>query len=471
MHVSLDRAGSIPLTEQLFTQVKRLIVSGALVAGGRLPSSRALAEELGVSRTVTFQAYDRLLAEGYVTASRGAGTYVAPGVAIPRSGGRSRSRNRMPPRRIGFEPLRNDLIDFRTGVPDLHFFPIATWQRLQREVWSALTPRDLAYSAPEGRIELRDAISGYLRVQRGVQCDPDQIVISSGTTQAISLLSSALSSGSKTARAAVEEPVTSDIPLIMARSGVTALHVPVDTEGISPAHLSKLDGIRFVYVTPSHHYPLGISMPASRRASLIETARHLNAYLVEDDYDSELRYGLPPVSTLHELDPARVAYIGTFSKTLAPALRAAFLVLPWEIVAEVRKAKWQSDLHNASPEQLVLARFVAEGYYVRHIAAMRRLYARKWSVLERALSGAFGASAEVLGSPAGIHVAVRFPGERFDLDRLRDLESRGVKFYPVSQHAFRPSQWLDCLVIGFGHLDEKAIEKGISVLGHALAHR
>jgi len=228
--------------------------------------------------------------------------------------------------------------------------------------------------------------------------------------------------------------------------------------------------IRFAYLTPSHHYPLGVSMPAGRRAAVIEVARRSNIYLVEDDYDSELRYGLPPVSTLFELDPYRVAYIGTFSKTLAPALRAAFVVLPWELIAVMREAKWHADLHNASPEQIVLARFVAEGHYVRHIAAMRRLYAKKWTVLRNALEAVFGTSATVLGSPAGIHVAVRFAHAHFTTDLLRTIERTGAKFYPVSGHSVRPSRWDDALVIGFGHLEERDIERGISVLGRALAH-
>ncbi len=465
MNLVLDRQSRTPLTEQLFAELKRMITCGAAAADERLPSSRELATQLQISRTVTVAVYERLAAERYVYSGRGSGTFVAPGVALTGSlqqrvrGG----ADRIP--RIGFEPLRTDIIDFRTGVPDLRFFPVGLWQRLQRETWSRLSARDLAYSAPEGRAELREAIAGYLRMQRGVVCSPEQILITSGTTQAISLLSAAIAGKVQRGRAAVEEPVTADIPRIINHAGVESVAVRVDAEGMAPEGLAGLDGLSFAYVTPSHHYPLGISMPAGRRTAIIEVARRKGIYLVEDDYDSELRYGLPPVSTLYELDPSRVAYVGTFSKTLAPALRAAFIVLPWDLVAAVRSAKWLSDLHNASPEQLVLASFVEKGHYARHIAAMRRRYERKWIVVRETLDRVLGSAVEILGSPAGIHVAVRVRGGNFNRKRLEAVETLGARFYPVSLHSSEPQRWRDCLVIGFGHLDEDSIARGIELLG------
>ena len=465
MHLVVDRASPITLTDQLFAGLKRLMLDGGLAEGERLPPSRTLAMELGVSRTVTVEVFERLAAEGFVVATQGSGTFVASGARLapaPRTG-REQSPALSP---VGFEPLRSDIIDFRTGVPELRLFPIRLWQRLAREVWERLTPRDLAYSAPEGRPELRAAIAAYLRVHRGVVCDPDQIVVTSGTTQAVAVLGSALASGGRTV--VVEDPVTNDIPRILKRSGAAPTPVPLDGEGIQVERLPVRPIPAFVYITPSHHYPLGIAMPIGRRTALIGYARRTGAYLVEDDYDSEFRYGLPPVSTLFELDPERVIYIGTFSKTLAPALRTAFIVAPWPVVRCVREAKWHADLHNASPEQLVLARFIREGHYARHLARMQKIYQRKWRVLREALVRELGDSVTILGSPAGMHVAARFRGVRFTPKLLAAFERQGVKVYPVALHAAQPKRWAGCLAIGFGHLSEEQIDRGVAILARTL---
>lgn len=465
MNLIVRRDLPIGLADQLFAELKRRILDGALAAGDRLPPSRTLAREVGVSRAVTVEVYERLAAEGFTTSVQGSGTFVASGARVARAPGPAR-REALRIERVGFGPLRADLIDFRTGVPDLRLFPIRHWQRLSREVWARITPGDLAYAAPEGRPELRAAIAAYLRVHRGVECHPDQIIVTSGTTQAILLLGSALAAGGRPV--AVEDPVTNDIPRILGRAGAVPLPVPLDEQGIRIDRLPHRRPPVFIYVTPSHQYPLGIAMPIARRAALVEYARRRGSLLVEDDYDSEFRYGLPPVSTLYELDPERVIYIGTFSKTLAPALRAAFIVAPPGLVQPIREAKWNTDLHNASPEQIVLARFVGEGLYARHVSRMRKIYERKWAVLRTAIARELGPSVETLGSPAGMHVAIRLRGTRFGPSLLAEIERRGVRVYPISLHASHREEWNDSLALGFGHLSEEQIEQGIAQLAGAL---
>lgn len=478
MQITLDRENGISLTEQVLSSLKRMILDGALGAGTKIPSTRELAAELGVSRTVTIEVYGRLEAEGFTRSQRGSGTYVAaaPIAAAASAAERSTARRTLHARsaargpQIGFEPLRTDLIDFRTGIPDLDAFPLTAWQRVQRQVWSEIRPRDLAYSAPEGRQELREAISAYLRLHRGVDCDPGTIIITSGTTQAIGLITSIMTGAGRSA-VFVEDPVTKDIPPIIERFGGRPRAIPVDGEGLQIGRRPRGVLPAFVYCTPSHHYPLGVTMSLGRRTELFAFARRSHTWIVEDDYDSEFRYATPPISTLYELAPSRVAYIGTFRKTLAPALRIGFVVLPPELVRSGRQAKWHTDLHGGTPAQLVLARFIDEGGYARHVARMRKLYRAKYRAMEGALAASFDGRAQIVGDPVGMHAAVRFPGAKFSGELLRRIEGLGAKVYPAADHTRFPERFSDTIVLGFGHLRIDQIEQGVEILRRVITGR
>ena len=461
-YVTVDRSSSEPLTRQIYARLRDLILSGSLVAGTKMSSTRDIAAELGVSRNVVMNAFDQLHAEGYLDTRAGSGSFVATGAALSPAPQPDLSRVR--PR--GFRPLRADRIDFRSGLPDLSRFPVRTWQRLCREVWDALTPRDLSYGQPEGRPELRAEICRYVAAARGVRCHPDQIVITAGTTQAVGIVSRLLVSGTRTA-CVLEDPITSDIQRIVQANEARVLPVPVDERGMIVDALPRT-GHAFVYVTPSHQFPLGATMPIQRRAALIRHARRSRVSIVEDDYDSEFRYDAPPVGSIQELDPERVVYIGTFSKTLCPAVRIGYIVLPPELVNRGREVKWFTDLHNSSVDQLILARFMADGHFARYVHAMRKIYRARRDATVKALQRHFGARAEVLGSPAGIHLCARFRGVRFTAAVMRRAEAKGIVLYPVEEHAIVKGRFTDTLIFGYGMLDASRIDKGLAILRRCL---
>jgi GntR family transcriptional regulator/MocR family aminotransferase len=365
--VAIDRSAAEPLTRQIFAQLRSQVLSGILPSGSRVISTRRLAAELGVSRNIVLDAFDQLLAEGYLETRTGAGTFIAPGAAF--------HPGEMPDlsavQTVGFRPFHTDLVDFRSGLPDLNSFPVRTWQRLSREVWDELTPLDLSYSQPEGRVELRSEIARYIAAYRGVRCHPEQILVTGGTTQAVGIVSRLLLRENRST-CILEDPITSDIQRIAAGFGGNILPVPVDGQGMRVEALPEEVRPGFIYVTPSHQFPLGVTMPIQRRVRLLKYAQARGAFIVEDDYDSEFRYDSPPISSIQGLDPQRVVYIGTFSKTVCPSLRIGYIVFPPELVNRGREVKWFTDLHNSSVDQLILARFIAEGHFVRHVHAMKK---------------------------------------------------------------------------------------------------
>ena len=457
--VTLDRSSAAPLTRQIYDQLRSMILAGVLPSGSRMVSTRRLAGELGVSRNIALEAFDQLLAEGYVEARGGAGTFVSSGACFP-----PRDLPDLPTiRSVGFRPFQTGLIDFRSGLPDLSRFPVKTWERLSRLTWAGLTPLDLSYGQPEGRIELRTEIARYIAAYRGVRCHPDQILVTAGTTQAVGIISRLLLTGSRRT-CILEDPVTADIQSIAAGFGGRILPVPVDGMGLEVDALPWRARPGFIYVTPSHQFPLGVTMPIQRRARLLEYARARGAFVVEDDYDSEFRYESPPISSIQGLDPQRVVYVGTFSKTLCPALRIGYIVFPPELISRGRQVKWFTDLHNSSVEQLILARFLAGGHFVRHLHALKKAHRALRQTLVEALRSRFGDSAEILGSAAGLHLCVRFRGTRFTAALLSRIERAGAKVYPVEEHAILKGNWADTLILGYGMLSPARIREGVGIL-------
>ncbi len=370
--VELDRSKNTSLIRQLFEQMQTKILEGILPEGFRLPSTRLMAEELGVSRNVVLEAYDQLLAEGYIESKAGSGSFVATGaIYSPIEDPKLENIDH-----IGFEPLNPKEIDFRSGLPDLKLFPINLWLRLTRDVYQEATPAQLAYGSPEGRMELREAIADYVRIHRGVRCHPEQILITAGTTQAIGLISRVLLQG-KNKHAALEDPLTADIRLIIKGFGGIIHPIPIDEFGLMTEKLPKNIKPRFIYVTPSHQFPLGVTMPIQRRIQLLEYAQKANAYILEDDYDSEYRYDAMPINSIQGVDPNRVVYVGTFSKTLCPSLRIGYIIFPTELIEKGRLLKWFTDLHNATMDQLVLARFLKEGHFNRFVMRMKKVQKQK----------------------------------------------------------------------------------------------
>jgi GntR family transcriptional regulator/MocR family aminotransferase len=439
-------------------------LSGALQAGSKLPSTRELADNLHVSRNVILEAYDQLLAEGYIESQPGSGTYVAEGAylaeayaqrSIPIASG------------VNTHHKKSQGIDFRPGLPALDHFPRKIWSQLAQHIYSEADASLFGYDNPEGRLELREVLSHYLLRTRGVHCTPDQLIITSGAAQGLSMLTKMLLS--PTASVIVEDPVTAEVQTIYARSGAKLIPVPVDKHGLQTELLPENEHPGFVFVTPSHQYPLGSILPIQRRISLIHFARSADCYIVEDDYDSEFRYTGTPISSLQGLDPERVIYIGTFSKILSPALRLGYMILPSSLISASRLTKRLNDLHSPTLDQLVLAHFIEEGHLERYILKMKRLYRKRRDVLIDSLEHAFGNRVHILGDATGIHLVAEFPGIDFTTDAITQaLEQAGVYIYPVEMHAIRKGLHCHQIILGYGNLTIEQIEDGVQRLVTAL---
>lgn len=470
--VLLERSSTQPLQRQLTEQVRRAILDGRLVAGTRLPSTRALAAEIGVSRNVALAAYDELFADGYVEGRHGSGTFVAgdlpalPRPSLPAPEGSPRWLRPITP----LPDLDVDVpgaIEFRLGKPYTTDLPRDVWRRVWNDVSGQLPPSD--YGAPAGDPELREAIAGYLRRSRGVACGAEDVVVTAGAIQAVDLIARAILEPGD--RVGFEEPGYALARQVLQARGATLLPIPVDRDGMLVEQLpSGRDAPIFVYVTPSHQYPLGARMPVGRRMALLEWARDNDSLIVEDDYDSEFRFDAPPLQALAGLDEAgRVAYVGTFSKVLSPALRAGYLVAPPPLRERVEHFKRLSDFHTPWPLQRALAAFVTDGHLERHIRRMRRHYGDKRQALSAVLEPV-AAVAQLRGLEAGLHAFLALdpaldPGAIAERCRKRGVIVSTVEPYYMTAHMPREHG----LLLGYGGLSIEEIRDGGAVLAEVIA--
>jgi len=481
--------GEGPLYVRISRALRVEILSGRLARGARLPSTRALAGELGVSRNIVLLAYEQLLAEGYATARRGSGTVVALGVPDERA-----SNARVPERRgrrsrpvrlsayarrilggpsasaVGWAPAGARLpYDFRYGRPSFGDFPFTTWTRLLARRARRATIRDLDYGRPEGLAALRERIADYLRRARGVRCEPEQVVIVDGTQQALDLAARVLVGPGD--RVLLEEPHYRPARIAFAAAGARTDVIPVDEHGMRVDRLPAGTGRhRLAFVTPSHQFPTGAVMPLARRIELLAWADRAGALVFEDDYDSEFRYGGAPVQALQGLDRAgRVIYTGTFSKVMFPALRLGYMVLPGSIRVAFVTAKAFADTGSPTLYQSALADFMEEGHFERHLRRSRaRNAARRESLLD-AIGRHLGESVEISGANAGLHVLLWLrgvPAGRVDAIR-RKAAGLGVGVYPVAPFYLKPPRRAG-LILGYASLTEEEIRAGVERLAGAI---
>jgi GntR family transcriptional regulator/MocR family aminotransferase len=422
-----------------------------------------LAREMGVVRSVVADAFHQLLAEGYLEATPPGSLVVAAGAAFKTDA----APDATPPVPGRYAPYRFDLIDFRPGVPDLSRFPSRLWQRIAADTWRHVVPLDLACGKPEGGAELRREIARHLVAQRGVRCHPEQILVTHGSTQAVALVSRLLLRGARST-CVMEDPGPAETRHIITGLGARILPVPADERGLLTDALPKRMSPAFIYVTPSHQFPLGGTLPVQRRVELLNYARSHSCFVIEDDYDGDFRYDSPPVSSIQGLCPRRVIYVGTFSMTLFPSLRVGFAVVPPSLIAGMRDAKLRADRHTSAAEQLILERFIREGHYARHVAGMKKEYQASRGLLLEAINRQFGEQARILGAASGLHVCVRFPGVRFTPTLMNRIDIAGVGVYPVEDYAIRKGRWEDTLVLGFGMLDPRRITTGMAILKRCL---
>lgn len=478
-----DRAG-----RRIYDLLRSQIADGTLAAGAQVPSTRALAADLGVSRTTVTAAYEQLAAEGFLATSAGRAARVASPLAAPERGNtKPRQRGRTAPalsdfgRRVaaidmpGLAPAEPCRIDFLYGAVASRDFPAQAWRRAyQAELLRH--QRRLYYVGPEGDASLRRSLQGYLRRARGLACDVEQILVVHGSQQAIDLCARLLLNPGDAF--VFEEP-----GYLMARrsfetTGAEALAIPVDAQGLDTAMLPRDDRTRLAYVTPSHQFPLGGVLPIGRRLELLRWARTQRAWVIEDDYDGEFRYGQRPIDALQSVDTdGRVVYIGTFSKALSPQLRLGYLVLPLELVPVFRQAKRLADRHAPVLEQRVLASLIDSGAYERHVRRTRRAHERRRAALLDAIARHLPASATVIGAAAGLHVVLWLPFLRpkDEPALVAAARSKGVGVYPVSPLFAKPPQGMQPrpagLILGYASLTVEMIDQGMRVLAAVIVER
>lgn len=440
----------------LQSALRDAVRSGRLAPGTQLPSSRELATDLGVSRGLVTDAYAQLTAEGYLTGRQGSGTWVTGtgGAPVPAATAAPAVDDRGGP------------TDFRPGLPDLSLFPRAAWSATHRRVIARLPHRAFGYPDPRGLPELREALAELLARRRGVAADPDQVMVCSGVAQAHTLLGLVLRGRGERA-AAVEDPGSPEQTGLLAATGLTAVPVPVDDEGLSVTALAAA-GVRSAVVTPCHQFPTGVAYSARRRALLTDWARTVDGLVIEDDYDGDFRYDRAPVGALQGLSPGHVAYTGSVSKTLAPGLRLGWLVASPDIIADAAVRKRTMDLGNPVTEQAVLADFITGGHYDRHLRRCQRLYRRRRDTLTTALATHFP-GATTSGIAAGLHAIVTLPPRYGPQPRLlAAATSAGITLRPLSDYQRTPAPApAPQLVMGYAHLTPESITRAIELLARA----
>ena len=473
--LTLDRARPEPLRVQLERELREAIRSGRLAAGERVPSSRAMASELGISRGLVLECYSQLQAEGFLTASSGSATRVAVSAPTAASS-RAPSITSSDPMGGPVDGPRLD-VDFRPSVPDLTSFPRRDWAWALRESCRNATPADLGYGDPRGGAVVREVIAGYLRRVRGTVADPEQIVMCAGFGQGINLVLRTLADDG-VLRVGIEDPGDDDYFVICRRLGMEAVPVPIDERGIDVDTLAATD-LRAVILTPTHQFPTGTALAPERRQALVAWANERDGIIVEDDYDAEFRYDRDPVGALQGLAPDRVAMLGTVSKSLAPALRLGWILCPGRLLEPLAEEKRLSDRGSPALEQLALATMIESGRYDRHLRHMRRVYSARRATLIRSLSE-HAPHVALHGLAAGFH-AVADLGAGVDevgtieAARARSVGLYGMGLFRLSERTAKapPSGAADKfqsaqLVLGFGDLSEPAIERGIATIADLL---
>jgi GntR family transcriptional regulator/MocR family aminotransferase len=480
--VAVDRKAPKPLHKQIYDAYRTAIVSRGLRPGQQLPSTRALATELGVSRIPVLNAYEQLIAEGYFETRLGAGTFVSsslPDQLIsserrPDRANAIRSGPRLLSRRCASLPNWNGFPSFpgagafSSSEPAYDHFPLHVWSNLVARHSRKLRVESLHYGNPMGSLAFRETIATYLRTSRAARCEADQIIVVSGSQQALDISARALLDPGSPVW--VEDPGYIFAKQVLTTAGARLVPVAVDNEGLDvAAGIKQCRQARAAFVTPSHQYPLGVTMSASRRLQLLEWAQSLGSWIVEDDYDSEYRYESMPIASLQGLDRhARVIYIGTFSKVLFSSLRLGYMVVPPDLVDRFSSVRLSMDLGPPDMYQAVLTDFISEGHFARHIRRMRLLYAERRSALVASLHKELGPRFEVLGGQAGMHFAVTLPPGFHDQEITVKAARQNLCVWPLSP-AYLGNKPRQGLLLGFGNTAVEDIPANVRKLRDVLS--
>ncbi len=456
----LNNSDSVPLYKQLYNQIREHILSGKLPADTRLPSVRDMAIELSASRNTVDGAYQELYAEGYLYSKPRSGYFVSAldqDVAPQTLSGKPSKNDYLP------GPPSNFAYDFHPARLHPESFPTELWRKCFVESLRRNSQQLVQYGDPQGDWGLRCSIQSYLERSRGVLCDPDQIIICAGLQQSLDIVANILKESHSVV--AVEDPGYHLPRFVFQNHSYTIVPVPVEPDGIDLNHL-KASNSTIAYVTPSHQLPLGYVMPVANRLALIEWAASGGKYIIEDDYDSELRYHGKPIPSLQGLRPTgNIIYSGTFSKILSPALRLSYMVLPYSLLATYRQ-RYQTYFPSVSLlEQRTMAHFMEQGHWERHIRRMRMIYRKKHDILLQSIETHFGKRAVVIGHGAGLHVVLMLPDTSLsEVEIIGRAQQKGIRLFPFSDFHVTGQPETTTLMLGFGGMNSIKIEGGISIL-------
>ncbi|GCF09733.1 MocR-like pyridoxine biosynthesis transcription factor PdxR [Dictyobacter arantiisoli] len=492
----LDHHASTPLYQQIYSAMRQAILSGSLPAGTRLPSTRTFASTLGVSRTTVIVAFEQLLYEGYLRGQVGNGTYVEESLPdellrLPQSSqqGPSKDADRVAHPHTPGLSARGRLIaaapvapiqsweqvilrqTFRHGIPALHEFPFKLWARLAHKRWQKINPDYFGYSDPAGYRPLRQEIAAYLQTARGVRCSEEQIIIVAGSQQAINLAAQLLIDPGDDVW--IEDPGYLGARGALLSSGAHLVPVPVDAEGIElEAGIRMSPRARLIYTTPSHQFPTGVTMSLARRLALLRHATRTGAWILEDDYDGEYRYTGHPLASLQGLDQAgRVIYIGTFSKVMFPGLRLGYLVAPPDLIDAFSAAHAAADRNSHMLDQMVLADFMVEEHFSRHVRRMRALYASRQEIMLDALQKEDATGLlTVQPDEAGMHLCAHLPAAYPDVLVSKRAAEQDLILTAISRYAYQHST-RNGLILGYTSFDEQEIRTGIRHLQQLLSQQ
>lgn len=452
---NINRESNIPMYQQVYQYIRTQILSGKLEWNTKLPSIRQLALQLEVSRNTTQLAYEQLQSEGYIRSENKKGFFVDANIS-------DETLNYEPIKEQHHENNQTDIktIDFKIGTVDQANFPLKTWRMLTNKVIKDSSM--FSYGEKQGDIQLRKALVDYLFQSRGVNTSAEQIIIGSSTQHLLLLLTLLLKQDYQ--YLAVEDPGYNVARDLFALQSFIIDPIPVAEQGIQVDRLLQSPS-RLLYVTPTHHFPYGVTIPVNERLKLIQWAKKVEGYIIEDDYDSEFRYIHQPIPSLQSLDSNdRVVYLGTFSKALLPSIRVSYMVLPKRLVSEYKKILPLLEQTSSSIHQRTLATFMNEGYWYSHLRKMKALYKRKMNLLNRELLKHFKNYVEIKGSSSGVYVIIEVKTKMSEKMLIERAYEHGIAVHPCSQTFSKYKPEYPHILLGLGNLSEEDIIKGVSQL-------
>ncbi|QHQ63368.1 aminotransferase class I/II-fold pyridoxal phosphate-dependent enzyme [Anaerocolumna sedimenticola] len=451
MFIKIDRNSKIPLKKQVYDTIINDIVTGKLKAGEKIPSTRIFSDSLSVARNILVEVYEQLISEGYLEVVKGKGTFISS-VEIKPIPNRETIKEIYQPAKI------SDVISFECGIPDLSNFPRNVWAGFLKESMFDMTSQECGYSHILGYKPLRIEIADYLQNYKGICCSSSQVFITSGTSDAIEFLS--LLFRNRCPNFIYEEFTVPFIPDIFRLQGYHMKTISVDEGGISVKELQDEHG-SVICVSPSHQFPLGGTLSFERRKIICDWLLRNHSFLIEDDYDSEFRYKGASVNSLYQLAPDHVLHLGTFSKTLIPALRLGYMVIPETMLEEARQLRALLRKSNDLVNQIALYKFIASSKYTKHIFKMKKIYKSRMLYITSRLRELFGDEISINGENSGLHIAVTFLNYRFDEHFAEILLQNGLSIDLLTDYQQNPSQETNTLIFGFGNLNREVIEDGL----------